>query len=124
MRHGRGIAFEPRVCRCAWARRRQRTVCDGLHWPAIRRWGISAWFRTASCILVARADTAELRAPLERSQPDRHRVDYDSIFEHDPTNNAIASSICLMMDNPDVDVIVAGQMKREGGRSWRQQGRK
>jgi hypothetical protein len=42
-------------------------------------------------------------------------IDYDSIFEHDPTNNAIAKLICLMMDNPDVDVIVAGQMKREGG---------
>lgn len=42
-------------------------------------------------------------------------VDYDTVFEHAPTNNAVAKLVCLMVDNPDVDVIVSAQMKREGG---------
>ena len=42
-------------------------------------------------------------------------VDYDTVFEHERTNNALAKLVCLLHDNPDVDVIVAAQMKREGG---------
>lgn len=42
-------------------------------------------------------------------------VDYDTVFEAEPTNNAVAKLVCLMVDNPDVDCIVSAQMKREGG---------
>lgn len=42
-------------------------------------------------------------------------VDYDTVFEAEPTNNAVAKLACLLFDNPDVDVVVAAQMKREGG---------
>jgi hypothetical protein len=42
-------------------------------------------------------------------------VDYDTVFDAQPTNNAVAKLVCLMMDNPEVDVIVSAQMKREGG---------
>lgn len=42
-------------------------------------------------------------------------VDYDTVFEFAPTDNAVAKLVCLLVDNPDVDVIVAAQMKREGG---------
>lgn len=41
--------------------------------------------------------------------------DYDTVFDFRATSNDIARLICLMVDNPDVDVIVAAQMKREGG---------
>lgn len=42
-------------------------------------------------------------------------VDYDTVFEAMPTNNAVAKLVCLLIDHPDVDVIVSAQMKREGG---------
>ena len=42
-------------------------------------------------------------------------ADHDTVFEHAHTDNAIAKLVCLMHDNPDVDVIIAAQMKREGG---------
>lgn len=42
-------------------------------------------------------------------------VDYDTVFEFAPTDNAVAKLVCLLVDNPEVDVIVAAQMKREGG---------
>lgn len=42
-------------------------------------------------------------------------IDYDTVFRHKPTDNDMARLVCLLVDNPDVDVIVAAQMKREGG---------
>lgn len=42
-------------------------------------------------------------------------ADHDTVFEHAHTDNAMAKLVCLMYDNPDVDVIIAAQMKREGG---------
>ena len=41
--------------------------------------------------------------------------DYDTVFQSQATNNDIAKLVCLMIDHPDVDVIVSAQMKREGG---------
>lgn len=42
-------------------------------------------------------------------------IDYDTIFNASPTNGDIAKLAVLMYDNPDVDVIVPFQMRREGG---------
>lgn len=42
-------------------------------------------------------------------------IDYDTIFNASPTNSDIAKLAVLMYDNPDVDVIVPFQMRREGG---------
>lgn len=42
-------------------------------------------------------------------------IDYDTIFNASPTNSDIAKLVVLMHDNPDVDVIVPFQMRREGG---------
>lgn len=41
--------------------------------------------------------------------------DYDTVFQSKATNNDIAKLVCLMIDHPEVDVIVSAQMKREGG---------
>lgn len=41
--------------------------------------------------------------------------DYDVVFDSTQGNNEIAKLLCLMEDNPEVDCIVAAQMKREGG---------
>jgi hypothetical protein len=42
-------------------------------------------------------------------------IDYDSVFDYGATSSDIARLVCLLIDNPDVDVIVPFQMKREGG---------
>jgi len=41
--------------------------------------------------------------------------DYDVVFDAAYGRNEIAKLVCLLEDNPDVDIIVAAQMKREGG---------
>ena len=41
--------------------------------------------------------------------------DYDVVFNATYGQNEIAKLVCLMEDHPDVDCIVAAQMKREGG---------
>lgn len=41
--------------------------------------------------------------------------DYDVVFNATFGQNEIAKLVCLMEDHPDVDCIVAAQMKREGG---------
>ena len=84
--------------------------CIGL---AIHRLGMS-WFRGEGAFW-SHALTRGIESAIKSGHNLIVTIDYDSIFEHEPTNNAIAKLICLMMDNPDVDVIVAGQMKREGG---------
>lgn len=42
-------------------------------------------------------------------------IDYDTIFNASPTNSDIAKLAVLMHDNPEIDVIVPFQMRREGG---------
>lgn len=42
-------------------------------------------------------------------------IDYDTLFCADPRNSDIAKLVCLLHDNPEVDIAVPMQMKREGG---------
>ena len=105
--------FEPRVAAVMSTPRigfLSTMDCIGL---AIHRLGMS-WFRGEGAFW-SHALTRGIESAIKSGHNLIVTIDYDSIFEHDPTNNAIAKLICLMMDNPDVDVIVAGQMKREGG---------
>ena len=106
-------AFEPRVAAVMSTPRigfLSTMDCIGL---AIHRLGMS-WFRGEGAFW-SHALTRGIESAIKSGHNLIVTIDYDSIFEHEPTNNAIAKLICLMMDNPDVDVIVAGQMKREGG---------
>lgn len=41
--------------------------------------------------------------------------DYDVVFNATQGQNEIARLVCLLEDNPEADVVVAAQMKREGG---------
>lgn len=105
--------FEPRVAAVMSTPRigfLSTMDCIGL---AIHRLGMS-WFRGEGAFW-SHALTRGIESAIKSGHNLIVTIDYDSIFEHEPTNNAIAKLICLMMDNPDVDVIVAGQMKREGG---------
>ena len=106
-------AFEPRVAAVMSTPRigfLSTMDCIGL---AIHRLGMS-WFRGEGAFW-SHALTRGIESAIKSGHNLIVTIDYDSIFEHDPTNNAVAKLICLMMDNPDVDVIVAGQMKREAG---------
>lgn len=42
-------------------------------------------------------------------------IDYDSLFCAQERNSDIARLVCLLHDNPNVDIVVPLQMKREGG---------